>query len=223
MAVIRSVAGLDVPDAERLGPPLPWRRTTRRRYAAMVGGGPHLRPGLVTQAHHGVLFLDELAEFDRDVLDALRQPLEDGTVEIVRAHGSVRYPARLQLIAAMNPCRCGWHGDPARACRCPIREPERYMRRVSGPLLDRIDLRVVMPRMEADELVGAGDAEGNDAVAARIVPGLAPQPRPERGSRQQSAARSPAPGRLRHGPPDQGRSCWKWRAGSSSPHGASIG
>jgi magnesium chelatase family protein len=168
VAVIRSVAGQEVPDTERLARPFvaPHHTTS---YAAMVGGGPHLRPGLVTQAHHGVLFLDELAEFDRDVLDALRQPLEDGSVEVVRAHGSVTYPARLQLIAAMNPCRCGWHGDPGRACRCPIREPERYMRRVSGPLLDRIDLRVVMPRMEADELVGAGDAEGNDAVAARIV------------------------------------------------------
>ena len=75
-------------------------------------------------------------------------------MEIVRAHGSVRYPARLQLIAAMNPCRCGWYGDPVRACRCPVREPQRYLRRVSGPLLDRIDLRVVMPRLDATELVG---------------------------------------------------------------------
>ena len=82
----------------------------------MVGGGPSLRPGLVTQAHHGTLFLDELAEFDRHVLDALRQPVEDGSVEIERAHGSVRYPARLQLVAAMNPCRCGWFGDAERAC-----------------------------------------------------------------------------------------------------------
>lgn len=134
----------------------------------MVGGGPRLRPGLVTQAHHGVLFLDELAEFDRDVLDALRQPLEDGAVEVVRAHGSVRYPARLQLIAAMNPCRCGWDGDPERSCRCPTGEPARYRRRVSGPLLDRIDLRVAMPRMGAAGLVAGDRPESSAVVATRI-------------------------------------------------------
>jgi magnesium chelatase family protein len=105
VAVIRSVAGLEAGAERRLLRPFcaPHHTTS---YAAMVGGGPRLRPGLVTQAHHGVLFLDELAEFDRNVLDALRQPLEDGAVEVVRAHGSVRYPARLQLIAAMNPCPC---------------------------------------------------------------------------------------------------------------------
>lgn len=167
IAVIRSVAGLEQTEPERLARPfLAPHHTTS--YAAMVGGGPQLRPGLVTQAHHGVLFLDELAEFDRDVLDALRQPLEDGGVEIVRAHGSMRYPARLQLIAAMNPCRCGWHGDPVRPCRCPPREPERYMRRVSGPLLDRIELRVLMPRIEAEALVGAARPEPSTIVAARI-------------------------------------------------------
>ena len=167
MAVIRSVAGLEQAAGDRLSRPfLSPHHTTS--YAALVGGGPALRPGLVTQAHHGILFLDELAEFDRDVLDALRQPLEDGSVEIVRAHGSVRYPARLQLIAAMNPCRCGWYGDPVRACRCPAREPQRYMRRVSGPLLDRIDLRVVMPRLDAAELVGAARPEPSASVAARI-------------------------------------------------------
>jgi magnesium chelatase family protein len=168
VSVIRSVAGLDQPFADRLARPFLAPHHTAS-YAAMVGGGPALRPGLVTQAHHGVLFLDELAEFDRDVLDALRQPLEDGSVEIVRAHGAVRYPARLQLIAAMNPCRCGWQGDPARACRCPAREPERYMRRVSGPLLDRIDLRVVMPRLAPEELVGAAHPEASAAVAERIA------------------------------------------------------
>ena len=130
-------------------------------YAAMVGGGPQLRPGLVTLAHNGVLFLDELAEFDRDVLDALRQPLEDGSIEIVRAHGHVRYPARLQLIAATNPCRCGWFGDPDRACRCPPLEPERYVRRVSGPLLDRIDLRIAMPRVPPQELIGGSPGEAS--------------------------------------------------------------
>lgn len=168
VAVIRSVAGLDTGTTDRLRRPFcsPHHTTS---YAAMVGGGPRLRPGLVTQAHHGVLFLDELAEFDRDVLDALRQPLEDGEVEVVRAHGSVRYPARLQLIAAMNPCRCGWHGDPERSCRCPLREPERYQRRVSGPLLDRIDLRVVMPRLDAARLVAVSSPESNAIVAARIA------------------------------------------------------
>ena len=167
VAVIRSVAGFQASAADRLVRPFHGPHHTTS-YAAMVGGGPRLRPGLVTQAHHGTLFLDELAEFDRDVLDALRQPLEDGSVEIVRAHGSVRYPARLQLIAAMNPCRCGWDGDPERRCRCPAREPERYRRRVSGPLLDRIDLRVVMPRMGAAQLVAPARPEASATVAARV-------------------------------------------------------
>jgi len=167
VAVIRSVAGLDPPVDDQLARPfLSPHHTTS--YAAMVGGGPQLRPGLVTRAHHGVLFLDELAEFDRDVLDALRQPLEDGSVEIVRAHGTVTYPAKLQLIAAMNPCRCGWYGDPERRCRCPAREPERYQRRVSGPLLDRVDLRVVMPRLDPGALVDAAQPESSVQVAQRI-------------------------------------------------------
>jgi magnesium chelatase family protein len=168
VAVIRSVAGLAPCAADRLARPyLAPHHTTS--YAAMVGGGPHLRPGLVTQAHHGTLFLDELAEFDRDVLDALRQPLEDGSIEVVRAHGSARYPARMQLVAAMNPCRCGWDGDGLRACRCPVGEPERYRRRVSGPLLDRIDVRVRMARLTAEELVGPRGGEPSAPVAARIA------------------------------------------------------
>jgi magnesium chelatase family protein len=167
VAVIRSVAGTAGASGDpRARPFLSPHHSTS--YAAMVGGGPHLRPGLVTQAHHGVLFLDELAEFDRDVLDALRQPLEDGSVEIERVHGSARYPARLQLIAAMNPCRCGWYGDPDRACSCPASEPGRYQRRVSGPLLDRIDLRILMPRLEAARLVDAARPESSAAVAERI-------------------------------------------------------
>jgi len=168
VAVIRSVSGFETSSTDRLLRPFrsPHHTTS---YAAMVGGGPRLRPGLVTQAHHGVLFLDELAEFDRHVLDALRQPLEDGSVEIVRAHGSVTYPAQLQLIAAMNPCRCGWDGDPERTCRCPASEPERYRRRVSGPLLDRIDLRVVMPRMDPRQLVGSAKPESSQSVGQRIL------------------------------------------------------
>jgi magnesium chelatase family protein len=167
VTVIRSVAGTELLAADRMARPFHTPHHTTS-YAAMVGGGPRLRPGLVTQAHLGVLFLDELAEFDRDVLDSLRQPLEDGTVEIARAHGSVRYPARVQLIAAMNPCRCGWHGDPERTCRCPAGDPERYRRRVSGPLLDRIDLQVVMPRLEPDRLVDDAAPESSTQVARRI-------------------------------------------------------
>jgi len=168
VAIIRSVAGSSSRLLDRRSRPfLAPHHTTS--YAAMVGGGPRLRPGLVTQAHQGTLFLDELAEFDRDVLDALRQPLEDGSVEIVRAHGSARYPARLQLLAAMNPCRCGWYGDATRPCRCPSREPERYVRRVSGPLLDRIDLRVAMPRMEAQQLVEYSAPESSRVVAERVA------------------------------------------------------
>jgi magnesium chelatase family protein len=168
VAVIRSVAGLAHDGLERTRRPFEAPHHTAS-YAALVGGGPQLRPGLVTLAHHGTLFLDELAEFDRNVLDALRQPLEEGSVEIARAHGSVRYPARLQLIAAMNPCRCGRHGDGSGACRCRTGEPERYMRRVSGPLLDRIDLRVVMSRVPPAGLIVADTPEASDVVAKRIA------------------------------------------------------
>jgi magnesium chelatase family protein len=135
----------------------------------MVGGGPLLQPGLVSLAHHGVLFLDELAEFDRDVLDALRQPLEDGSVEIARAHGSIRYPAQLQLVAATNPCRCGWFGDSERPCRCPRSDAERYLRRVSGPLLDRIDVRLTMPRIAPPALLQGAPGETSAVVAKRIA------------------------------------------------------
>ena len=168
VAVIRSVAGLRADAVERHVRPFraPHHTTS---YAAMVGGGRDLLPGLVTQAHLGVLFLDELAEFDRGVLDALRQPLEDGTVEIVRAHGHVRYPARLQLIAAMNPCRCGWHGSEDRVCRCGAEEADRYVRRVSGPLLDRIDMRVSVPRVAPEALLDETPGEPSAVVAARIA------------------------------------------------------
>jgi magnesium chelatase family protein len=167
VAVIRSVAGLTDTPGLRLERPFRSPHHTVS-YAAMVGGGPRLAPGLVTLAHQGTLFLDELAEFDRDVLDALRQPLEDGAVEIARAHGSVRYPARVQVVAAMNPCRCGWWGDLERACECPSQEPERYRQRVSGPLVDRMDLRVVMARVTPEVLVGGAEGEASDAVRARI-------------------------------------------------------
>jgi magnesium chelatase family protein len=138
-------------------------------YAAMVGGGPRLSPGEITLAHQGVLFLDELPEFDRDVLEALRQPLEDGRVAIARAGRATIFPARFQLVAAMNPCPCGFAGTTDRACACRGREAERYQRRVSGPLRDRIDLWVTMPRVAPLALVGGRDPEGSEVVAARIA------------------------------------------------------
>jgi magnesium chelatase family protein len=138
-------------------------------YAGMVGGGPHLSPGEVTLADQGVLFLDELPEFDRDVLEALRQPLEDGRVAIARVGRAAIFPARFQLIAAMNPCPCGFAGTSDRACRCPGLVPERYQRRVSGPLRDRIDLWIAMPRVAPSALVGGPEPEGSATVAARIA------------------------------------------------------
>ncbi|MGZ4313277.1 MAG: YifB family Mg chelatase-like AAA ATPase, partial [Solirubrobacteraceae bacterium] len=138
-------------------------------YAALVGGGPRLAPGEVTLAHRGVLFLDELAEFDRDVLDALRQPLEEGSVVIARAGGQVRYPARVQLVAAMNPCRCGHAGDPERPCTCAPGDPERYVRRISGPLLDRLDLRVEVRPVSPVALLGGPQPEDSASVRLRIA------------------------------------------------------
>ena len=137
-------------------------------YAAMVGGGPHLSPGEVTRADQGVLFLDELPEFDRDVLEALRQPLEAGRVAISRAGRATTFPARFQLVAAMNPCPCGFAGSSDRPCSCPTLVPERYQRRVSGPLRDRIDLWISMPRVAPSLLVRGTDPEGSAVVAARI-------------------------------------------------------
>ena len=137
-------------------------------YAAIVGGGPRLIPGEVTRADNGVLFLDELAEFSRDVLEALRQPLEDGRVTIVRAAGAVTLPARFQLVAATNPCPCGYAGVEGR-CSCPTLVPDRYVGRLSGPLRDRIDVWVTLARMPAGMMVGGAEPERSAVVAARIA------------------------------------------------------
>ena len=138
-------------------------------YAAMVGGGPNLTPGEITRADQGVLFLDELGEFDRDVLEALRQPLEDERVLIVRATRAVSFPARFQLVAAMNPCPCGYAGMDEDRCRCTSVQVQRYQRRVSGPLRDRLDLWVTMPRVHAGALVAAAEPEGSAVVGARVA------------------------------------------------------
>jgi len=136
---------------------------------ALVGGGPNASPGEITLAHHGVLFLDELPEFDRRVLEVLRQPLESGRITVSRAGRHVEYPARFQLIAAMNPCPCGYNGHPTIACNCTPEMVSRYQDRISGPLLDRIDMRVEVASLSPDELVALPDGELTRYAAARVA------------------------------------------------------
>jgi len=137
--------------------------------AGLVGGGDVPRPGEVSLAHHGVLFLDELAEFRRSALEALRQPLEDGFVNIARARARARFPARPLLIAAVNPCACGYFGHPRLRCRCPDAARERYRARLSGPLLDRLDIHVAVPPVEVSALVSAGRGEDSATVRERVA------------------------------------------------------
>jgi magnesium chelatase family protein len=138
-------------------------------YAGMVGGGPRLSPGEVTLADQGVLVCDELPEFGRDVLEALRQPLEEGSVSVVRVGRSEVFPARFTFVAAMNPCPCGQLGSADRTCSCPPGVPDRYLRRVSGPLRDRIDLWVAVDRVAPAVLVSDARPESSATVAARIA------------------------------------------------------
>ncbi|PVB60083.1 YifB family Mg chelatase-like AAA ATPase [Labrenzia sp. 011] len=137
--------------------------------AALVGGGLRARPGEVSLAHNGVLFLDELPEFNPQVLDSLRQPLETGEAVIARANHRVTYPARIQLIAAMNPCRCGHAGEPGHQCRRGERCVTDYQARVSGPFLDRIDLRIEVPAVTAADLIGPAEGESSAVVAGRVA------------------------------------------------------
>jgi magnesium chelatase family protein len=138
--------------------------------AGLLGGGSTvLRPGEASLAHRGVLFMDELTEFRRDAIEALRQPLEDGHVVITRAGGSVAFPARFTLVAAANPCPCGFRHDPVRACDCRDDQLARYRSKLSGPLLDRIDLRLRVPRLTKHELLGAAEGESSAAVRARVI------------------------------------------------------
>ena len=137
--------------------------------AGMTGGGSSPRPGEISLAHNGVLFLDELPEFHADVLEVLRQPLEDGQTQISRVSGSVTYPSRFMLVCAMNPCRCGWYGHPSGRCACTEQSVRRYLSRLSGPMLDRIDICVDVPSLDYDELSGASaPAEGSAAIRARV-------------------------------------------------------
>ena len=137
--------------------------------AGMAGGGAALRPGEISLAHNGVLFLDELPEFDSGVLEVLRQPLEDGQAQITRVSGSVTYPSRFMLVCAMNPCKCGWYGHPNGRCTCTQASIQRYLSRVSGPMLDRIDICVDVPSLEYDELAGrAAPAESSADIRRRV-------------------------------------------------------
>ena len=165
---IWSVAGLT--DAEK---PMLTRRPFRSPHhtastAAFVGGGNIVKPGEISLAHHGVLFLDELPEFRRDALEAMRQPLEDGEVTIARASGTVRLPASFQLVCAMNPCPCGWRGHASGRCRCTARAVERYVEKISGPLLDRIDLHVNVPSVEYEAMRRREAAEDSATVKRRV-------------------------------------------------------
>ena len=137
--------------------------------AGLLGGGTHPLPGEVSLAHNGVLFLDELPEFHRNVLEVMRQPLEDGTVAIARAAASVTFPCRFMLVAAMNPCPCGHYGDAKRECRCTPVQMQRYRNRISGPLLDRIDIHVEVPAMEYQQLASLEKGEGSAQIRARVV------------------------------------------------------
>ena len=136
--------------------------------AGLAGGGSNPRPGEISMAHKGVLFLDELPEFRKDTLDMMRQPLEDGQVTISRVVGAVTYPAEFMLVCAMNPCKCGWYGDPSGRCTCSERSVQEYRNRISGPLLDRIDIVVEVPAVKFDELRARAEAEPSAAVKKRV-------------------------------------------------------
>jgi magnesium chelatase family protein len=168
VSVIQSVAG--TLRHGRLSPQRPFRDPHHSSsMAAMVGGGRKALPGEISLAHQGVLFLDELPEFPRGVLEALRQPLETGTVSVARAEAHVTYPADFQLIAAMNPCRCGYLGDPARACNKAPRCARDYQDKLSGPLLDRIDLYVEIPELAPMEVFESARSESSAAVKQRVI------------------------------------------------------
>ncbi len=174
-AAVESIAGRGL-DLER------WRRRPFRcphhtaSAAALVGGGSDPRPGEISLAHNGVLFLDELPEFSRHVLEVLREPLETGWITISRAGRQCDFPARFQLVAAMNPCPCGYLGDPAGDCRCSAERVEGYRSRISGPLVDRIDIHLPVGRLPADAMrAGADGGETSAAVLARVCPARARQ------------------------------------------------
>jgi magnesium chelatase family protein len=167
LAAIRSVCGSVVDPA--CWQQRPFRAPHHTASAvALVGGGPNPRPGEISLAHHGVLFLDELPEFERRVLEVLREPLETGHIMISRAARQAEYPARFQLLAAMNPCKCGWLGDSSGRCRCTLDQVQRYRHRISGPLMDRIDMHAEVPRLSFEDMQGLR-GECSAVVRERVI------------------------------------------------------
>jgi len=166
---IYSIAGM-LPDGCGLVRHRPFRSPHHTiSSAGLVGGGSIPRPGEISLAHQGVLFLDEFPEFDRKTLDVLRQPLEDGMVTISRAAANLSYPARLQLIASSNPCPCGYLGDTAKPCTCSQIQVSKYQARISGPILDRLDIHIEVPRLRHDELLSTRPGESSAAVRERVA------------------------------------------------------
>ncbi len=165
---IHSIMGL-LPKGQALVATRPFRsphHTTSN--AGLLGGTSNLTPGEVSLAHQGVLFLDELPEFHRDVLEALREPLEESRVVISRAAGTMVFPASFMLVAAMNPCPCGFYGDPKRECRCSPAMIQRYRNKICGPLLDRIDIHVEVPAVKYKEMAGESTGESSDRIRGRV-------------------------------------------------------
>jgi magnesium chelatase family protein len=165
-----TASSANLPPGEALVPQRPFRPPHHTiSDAGLIGGGTNPRPGEVSLAHHGVLFLDELPEFKRSTLEVLRQPLEEGRVTISRAATSLTYPARFMLVAAMNPCPCGFYGDVKRACTCTPNQINAYRTRISGPLLDRIDIQIQVPAVPFRDLSGPVDGDGSKDLRARVM------------------------------------------------------
>ena len=166
---IHSIAGI-LPPHQALVARRPFRTPHHTiSDAGLLGGGSHPMPGEVSLSHHGVLFLDELPEFHRNVLEVMRQPLEDGVVTISRAAASLTFPCRFMLVAAMNPCPCGYYGDPKRECRCSPQHIQRYRSKISGPLLDRMDIQIEVPAVSYQDLTSLGKGEPSSVIRDRVV------------------------------------------------------
>lgn len=166
---IHSICGL-LPKGQALVATRPFRSPhhTTSNAGLLGGGSANLTPGEISLAHHGVIFLDELPEFHRDVLEALREPLEEGRVVLSRATGTVTFPSDFMLVAAMNPCPCGFYGDPKRECRCSPNMITRYRNKISGPLLDRIDIHIELPAVQYKEMAGDATGETSEAIRVRV-------------------------------------------------------